>query len=157
MKYTRVRFLNIVKSLQLTSPSEKVPLKLAPVILLGDDAKRIIAVAIKENFSLIEGALRGDSLNPHRLLVSILKKLNIEIVKAVIYSLEESYCAKLFLQTRVNEKKVEVEAEPCDAIVISILAKAPIFVEEKTMQEFSIDASKIPINPQYIVKNGFTD
>ncbi len=146
MDYTRVWLLNIVFA-EMPRATAEAPLRIAPIILLADEGKRAIAIPIsKDEVPLIEEALEEgtDALTVYHLLVTILGEHKTRIDKILIYDLSaDHYYARLSLETEAKTEPIEVEAKPADAIVISVLAQAPIYVKEKIMQEFSADVSSI--------------
>jgi bifunctional DNase/RNase len=139
-KFVEVKVKGVVKSLGLTSPDEVVPLGLTPSFLLEDDKRRVIAIKIGEKFPLVNEAISG-GLTPYNTLVSILERLKVKVNGVLIYDVEENFYAKMYFETDSN--KFEEEVEVCDAITISILTRAPIYVDTKTMDEFSADISEL--------------
>lgn len=140
-EFVEVKVLGVVKSLKLTSPSEIVPLELTPVFLLEDDKKRVITVNIGERFSIVNEALRG-GLTPYNTIVSVLENLKVSVSEILIYGAGEDFRAKVNFQLG-SDRRIEKDANPCDAIMFSILTKAPIYVDKRIMEEFSVDASEL--------------
>jgi bifunctional DNase/RNase len=140
-RYIEVKVRGIVKTFELTPPNEVVPLELAPSFLLEDDKNRVVAINIGERFAIVNKALRGE-LTLYNTFISLIERLGVSINSALIYNVGEDIHAKLRFQTRLNEE-IEEEVDICDAIVISILTHAPIYVDTKTMDEFSVDVSEL--------------
>ncbi|MEM3714952.1 MAG: DUF151 domain-containing protein [Nitrososphaeria archaeon] len=139
--FVEVIIKGIVKSIGLTPPNEVVPLQLTPSFLLEDSKKRVIAIDIGDKFFMVNEALKG-GLTPYNVFVSILEKLKIKVNKILIYNVNDDLRAKIHFQTSFNET-FEEEIDVCDAITISILAKASVYVDIKTIEEFSADISKL--------------
>ncbi len=77
---------------------------------------------------LIENVIRGMEANLERIVVSDLK--------------ERTFYAKLVL--RKNGKTVEVDSRPSDAIALAVQMRAPIYVEEKVLEEVSTEGAGGP-------------
>ena len=70
----------------------------------------------------------------HDLIVGVIEDLGGELQDVVVNELREhTYYAKL--RVRQNDKLVEVDSRPSDAIAIAVTAKVPIYVEESVLDE----------------------
>lgn len=95
-----------------------------------------IVIGIYEATAIDRGIKEYRTPRPltHDLLVSILKSLDVTLDKMVVSDLRnQTFYAKLVLSQ--NGRKIEVDSRPSDAIAISVLLGAPIFVEEKVIEE----------------------
>jgi bifunctional DNase/RNase len=73
----------------------------------------------------------------HDLFKSILSELNCRIVKVVIRELsDETFYADLILENQ--GRRITLDCRPSDAISIAIRHAAPVYVEEKVMDEAGI-------------------
>ncbi len=71
----------------------------------------------------------------HDLLLSSIQKLGGELKRIVIDSLQNNtFYAKLVIQTEKGEE-VKIDARPSDSVALALRAQAPIFVEEKVLEE----------------------
>ncbi|MBI4398199.1 MAG: bifunctional nuclease family protein [Candidatus Omnitrophica bacterium] len=71
----------------------------------------------------------------HDLLLSAIRKLGAEVQKIVIDNLENNtFYAKLVLRD-AQGAVVEIDARPSDSVAVALGAQAPIFIEEKVLEE----------------------
>ncbi|MEW6027041.1 MAG: bifunctional nuclease family protein [Planctomycetota bacterium] len=70
----------------------------------------------------------------HDLIINILKGINCTINKIIISDLKKNtFYAKIFINA--NGKEIEIDSRPSDAIVLAVHLKAPIYVENKILDE----------------------
>src|ERR1700744_1015603 len=74
----------------------------------------------------------------HELIGYIFNAFDIKVERMVINSLRSNtYFARLILkaQNEVHSKLIEIDARPSDCLVLTIQAKAPIFVSQDVWEE----------------------
>jgi len=114
---------------QLIVLKEKKGARLLPIVIGLNEAS-----AIK---------LKISGFNPprpltHDLLYNTIENLEATIEKIVIDKLEENtFHAKLVLKTKTGETKI-IDARPSDSIALSVRAHAPIFVEDKVLEQSEV-------------------
>ena len=70
----------------------------------------------------------------HDLIASMLRTLDVTLERVVVNDMRnKTFYAKLILAQ--NGRTVEVDSRPSDAIAVAVLFGAPIFVEEKVIDE----------------------
>ena len=70
----------------------------------------------------------------HDLIASMLRTLDVTLERVVVNDMRnKTFYAKLVLAQ--NGRTVEVDSRPSDAIAVAVLFGAPIFVEEKVIDE----------------------
>jgi hypothetical protein len=95
-----------------------------------------IVIGIYEATAIDRGIKEYRTPRPltHDLLVSVLRSLEVTLERMVVCDLRnQTFYAKLILSQ--NGRTIEVDSRPSDAIAISVLLGAPIFVEEKVIDE----------------------
>jgi len=114
---------------QLIVLKEKKGARLLPIVIGLNEAS-----AIK---------LKISGFNPprpltHDLLYNTIENLEATIEKIVIDKLEENtFHAKLVIKTKTGETKI-IDARPSDSIALSVRAHAPIFVEDKVLEQSEV-------------------
>jgi len=114
---------------QLIVLKEKKGARLLPIVIGLNEAS-----AIK---------LKISGFNPprpltHDLLYNTIENLEATIEKIVIDKLEENtFHAKLVIKTKAGETKI-IDARPSDSIALSVRAHAPIFVEDKVLEQSEV-------------------
>jgi len=110
---------------QLIVLKEKNGVRLLPIVIGLNEAS---AIKLK-----ISGFQPPRPLT-HDLLHSTIENLDANIEKIVIDKLEENtFHAKLYLK---QDGKVKIiDARPSDSIALAVRAKAPIFVEDKILEQ----------------------
>ena len=69
----------------------------------------------------------------HDLMKHMLEALDAEVIKVVITDIRENtYYARLHIN--VGGKELELDARPSDSIALALRTKAPVFVEEKVLE-----------------------
>lgn len=70
----------------------------------------------------------------HDLLDSVIKKLGAKIEKIVINDLKKhTFHAKIMLN--MDGRSIEIDCRPSDAIALTVVAKAPIYVDEDVLRQ----------------------
>lgn len=111
------------------------------VLLRGADDERTLPISIGQLEAQSIAIVLNDIPFPrpltHDLFKSVLINLDCKIIRTEICDLiDETFYAKLILE--MNGKKIEIDSRPSDAIALSLRFNAPIYVEEKVMDEASI-------------------
>lgn len=72
----------------------------------------------------------------HDLVENIIKSFKTVLSRIVVYQLKNNtFYANLVLQS--NGQETKVDARPSDAIILAVQMKAPIYVEEKVLNELT--------------------
>lgn len=70
----------------------------------------------------------------HDLLANVIEQLSAELEKIVINDLQDStFYAKLIV--RQQDRIIEVDSRPSDAIALGVASEAPIYVEDHVLNE----------------------
>jgi hypothetical protein len=108
------------------------------IVLKEKDGERLLPIVIGlSEASAIKLKISG--FTPprpltHDLLHSTIENLEASVEKIIIDRLEENtFHAKLVL--RQNGKVKTIDARPSDSIALAVRAKAPIFVEDKILEQ----------------------
>jgi bifunctional DNase/RNase len=114
----------------------------APVVLLEDDASRIVPVfvGLSEAISIFHALSGSVSPRPttHDLFVSTLESLGASISGVLIDDLDSGvYYARLSVS--IDSVKREVDARPSDCMALALRSGAPITIQEKVVLESSMD------------------
>jgi len=102
----------------------------------GGDRSFPILIGIYDATAIDRGIKEYRTPRPltHDLICSILRSLNTTVERMVVSDLRnQTFYAKLVLVQ--NGKRIEVDSRPSDAIAIAVQVGAPIFVEEKVLEE----------------------
>jgi uncharacterized protein len=76
----------------------------------------------------------------HDLLNALLGELNTRVTRVTVTELRENtFYAKITLDPLVSGEEIQVDSRPSDAIAIAIRANAPIFADDKVLEENSIE------------------
>jgi bifunctional DNase/RNase len=82
----------------------------------------------------------------HDLMKNLIISLDAKIIKVVVSDLRDNtYYATIDLKQNGTENAID--ARPSDAIALALRAEAPIFVEEKVMEQASISEEMTRIEP----------
>ncbi len=82
----------------------------------------------------------------HDLMKNLIVSLDAKIVKVVVSDLKDNtYYAVIDLKQNGTEN--EIDARPSDAIALALRAEAPIFVDEKVMENASISEEMTQVEP----------
>lgn len=114
----------------------------APVVLLEDEASRIVPVfvGLSEAISIYSALSGSVSSRPttHDLFVSTLESLGARITGLVIDDLEGGvYYARLSVS--LDSVVREVDARPSDGMALALRAKAPIAIQETVAVQSAMD------------------
>jgi uncharacterized protein len=113
------------------------PITNMPIIILRDkDGQRVLPIWVGV-FEANAIALQIENVSTprpmtHDLLNNVIHDLNGEIQKIVVSDLRENTFYALIHLT-VNGDPVAIDARPSDAIALALRAKAPIFVEDRVI------------------------
>jgi uncharacterized protein len=70
----------------------------------------------------------------HDLLIQVIQQMGGKLEKIVINALEEgTFFARLIV--RIDGRVAEIDARPSDALALSVRAQAPIYVDEKVLDD----------------------
>jgi bifunctional DNase/RNase len=115
------------------------PITNVPIVLLRDlDSQRVLPIWVGP----VEAnaiAMQVENVAParpmtHDLMRSLLQELDVHLTRVIIADLREStFFAYLELQR--GGEMLYVDARPSDAIALAIRAKAPVFVEQKVLDQ----------------------
>lgn len=118
------------------------PLTNMPIVILKDvHGNRALPIWIG-NFEANAIALEMEQVTPprpmtHDLIKNILEGINATVTRVVVNDLRDStFYAQIFLL--VGGEEVIVDSRPSDAIALALRVKAPIFVEEKVIDEAKV-------------------
>ena len=108
------------------------------IVLKEKDGQRAfpILIGIYEATAIDRGVKEYRTPRPltHDLVCSILRGLDVALERVIVSDLRsQTFYAKLML--RQDGKLIEVDSRPSDAIAVAVLFGAPIFVEEKVIDE----------------------
>ncbi len=101
----------------------------------GDRAFPIL-IGIYEATAIDRGIKEYRTPRPltHDLICSVLKGLGVKLARVIVTDLRnQTFYAKLILLQ--DGRSIEVDSRPSDAIAIAVQTGAPIFVEEKVLDE----------------------
>jgi hypothetical protein len=126
-----------------------VQVELSRIIINERSEQQVIVLKEKEgdrSFPIVIGVYEAAAIDrgvkeyrtprplTHDLVCSILRGLDATLERMVVCDLRnQTFYAKLILAQ--NGRIIEVDSRPSDAIAISVLLGAPIFVEEKVLDE----------------------
>ncbi len=112
------------------------------VVILRDDAyKRWLPIVVGPAEAQAI-ALQMENVQPprpmtHDLVRNILDELDVNISKVIVTKLKDNtYYAKIEIEG--NNKKLEIDARPSDAIAIALRNDTPIFVEDEVLEKGAI-------------------
>jgi bifunctional DNase/RNase len=111
------------------------------VLLRGSGDNRTLPISIGqlEAQSIAKELYHASFPRPltHDLFKSALERLGCKVVKAVVCDLiDNTFYARLFLESK--GETIEIDSRPSDAIALALRFTAPIFVEEKVMNESGV-------------------
>ena len=132
------------------------PLGQSPVVILADKEGRKalpIWIGLLEADAIDKELRSVTSPRPmtHDLLYSILGEAQGKVKEVKIVDLKnQTYYARLFLT--LNEKLVEIDARPSDAIIIALKSKTPVFVLATILQAQGIALSTKDMGERYGIR-----
>ena len=115
------------------------PKNMSPIVLLRDTEERNFLPIWIGMFEAAAIAMELQEFKPprpmtHDLLVKLLDDLGGEVVNVIISQIVEStFYAVIELKVKGQNKPVEIDARPSDAIAIAVRTQSPILVAESVM------------------------
>jgi uncharacterized protein len=111
------------------------------ILLRGTDDERTLPISIgqleAQSIALQLNRIPFPRPLTHDLFRSVLDELGGKVVRTEICALkDETFYAKLMLE--IEDRTIELDARPSDAIAMSLRFSAPVFVEEQVMEEAGI-------------------
>ena len=114
----------------------------SPIVVLHDlDNRKALPIWIGSAeasaiIRCIEGLVVARPMT-HDLITNIVEKTGYTIEKVIINDVEkETYYATIFLQK--DEKVIEIDSRPSDAIAVAMRADAPIYVTENVLMDGAV-------------------
>ena len=115
------------------------PVSNSPIVVLKDDEEKFflpIWVGIFEANAIALQLEKVSTPRPmtHDLLRNFISELDARVARVVINDLRDS---TFFAQIRVitNERTLEIDARPSDAIALALRVEAPIYVEQSVLDQ----------------------
>lgn len=132
------------------------------ILLRGPEDKRTLPISIGqlEAQSIATQLYHVDFPRPltHDLFKTALDRTGYGVASVVINDIVDStFYARLLIKK--NDEAIELDSRPSDAIALALRFSAPIFVEEKVMDESGVvlpDESKNPGEPKKMVEKSDT-
>lgn len=117
-----------------------------PLVLLEDDAKRIMPIYIGLSEAVSINAALNREIPPrpmtHDLFISLLERLGSTIDSILIDELNDGvYYARLSVS--MDGKQFEIDARPSDCIAIALRCGAPVRVRESVLAEAVINREEL--------------
>ena len=111
------------------------------VVLREADSNRYLPIYIgAPEADAIAMRLQGVSVArpmTHDLLANVLQELGGAVDRVVVSGLSnDTFFAQLHV--RVNDKELEIDARPSDALALAVRSEAPIFVEEAVLEQAGV-------------------
>lgn len=115
------------------------------IVLKEKDGPRAfpIVIGIFEAYAIDRGIKETRTPRPltHDLIVGLVRSLNAQLTKVVVSDLRKgTFYAKLVMFH--DDRNIEVDSRPSDAIALAVLLGAPIFVEERILDAVSQAAAE---------------
>jgi bifunctional DNase/RNase len=86
----------------------------------------------------------------HDLVTDMLSQLDAHVVRICVTELRDNtFYASITLQQ--NGSEIEIDSRPSDAIALAVRAEAPIFAEDKVIEESAIEFEGDEVNEEEIV------
>ena len=86
----------------------------------------------------------------HDLLVNMLGELDAQVVRITVTELRENtFHASITIQQ--NGTEIEVDSRPSDAIALAVRAEAPIYADDRVIEESAIEFEGEEVNEEEIV------
>jgi len=86
----------------------------------------------------------------HDLLADLLEQLEAEVVRITVTELRENtFYASITVQQ--NGSEIEIDSRPSDAIALAVRAEAPIFADDRVIEESAIEFEGEEVNEEEIV------
>jgi bifunctional DNase/RNase len=115
------------------------PISNSPIVVLKDESETTMLPIWVGVFEANAIALKLESFETprpltHDLFHSVLTTLGARVARVVVNELRDStFFARIFLT--VEEREVEIDARPSDAIALALRAGAPIFVDQSVLDQ----------------------
>jgi uncharacterized protein len=118
-------------------------LKTPAVILTDDDEKRYLPIWIGVAEATAIFIQLNDQTLPrpmtHDLLKSVIDALGAKVIKILVNDINQNtFFARILLETPSNGEKFDIDARPSDAIALALRTNSPIFVAEKVVVNATI-------------------
>ncbi len=133
------------------------PITNMPIVILRDQAGQKVLPIWVGIFEANAIALQIENISTprpmtHDLLRNVISDLNADVDKIVVCDLQDNTFYAL-IHLRVNGEVVSVDARPSDAIALALRVRAPIFVEDKVIDNAkAIDFTPGKDNPERLAK-----
>ncbi len=127
-----------------------------PIVLLKTaDGNRFLPIWIGHSeAAAILMKLQGASTPrpmTHDLVTSMLDELEARVVKITVTDLRENtFYASITIQQ--NGSEIEVDSRPSDAIALAVRAEAPIYADDRVIEESAIEFEGDEVNEEEIVE-----
>ncbi len=113
-------------------------LKTPSVILTDEEEKRYLPIWIGVAEATAIFIQLNDQALPrpmtHDLLKNVITALGAKVNKIVVNDINQNtFFARIFLETSDSTEKIEIDARPSDAIALALRTNSPIFVSEKVV------------------------
>ena len=122
---------------QIIKIAYQTPEKRYMVILEDDNYSRFLSISISSNEAqALALAIRKDSSSffaSYDLICDLIKKLSGEIRSISIYKNESDLYKSEIIINYDNQKKITLDSNPCDALVLALIMEITIFVDEKLL------------------------
>ena len=111
------------------------------VVLKEKDADRYLTIYIgAAEADAIAIRLQGVSVArpmTHDLLTNVMNELGARVVRVVVTEVKnDTYFARLYLDG--DDRQLEIDSRPSDAIALAVRAEAPIFVEDAVLDQAGV-------------------
>lgn len=126
------------------------PLTNLPIIILRDEAnERVLPIWVGpvEANAIALQIENVSTLRPmtHDLLRNVLEGMGGRLSRVIIHDLKDS-TFYAFLEIRVGESRLLIDARPSDALALSLRAKVPIFVNDAVFEH----VQAVDVGPQQV-------
>ena len=118
-------------------------LKIPMVILTDEEEKRYLPIPIGVAEATAIFIQLQEQVIPrpmtHDLLKSVLDSLGGKLTKVLVNDIQQNtFFARIFLETGASGEKLEIDSRPSDAIALALRTGSPIFVAEKVVVNATI-------------------
>lgn len=119
----------------------------AVLVLAGDDDRILpILIGLAEATSIAKELDEVELPRPltHDLMIDALHSLSVSIARVEVIDLrDDTYFAELVLSDAHGEE-IRIDSRPSDAVALALRADAPIFVDEKVLEQSRSAPQEIP-------------
>lgn len=115
------------------------PISNSPIVVLKDDDEKTMLPIWVGVFEANAIALKLESFETprpltHDLFHNVLGTLGMRVARIVVNELRDStFFARIFLA--IEDREIEIDARPSDAIALALRAEAPIFVDQSVLDQ----------------------